>query len=61
MTFVASVGGREEDPLSIFQPQHPILITTEGDKRVQKEMLALLGKIPPRGFEAPLVEGTEEI
>jgi Tetratricopeptide repeat len=36
MTFVASVGGREEDPLSVLLPPHPILITTEGDKRVQQ-------------------------
>ena len=61
MTFVASVGGKEEDPLSVFLPPHPIFITTEGDKRVQTEMLALLGKLPPRGFEAPLVEGTEKL
>lgn len=61
MTFVALVGGREEDTLSIFQPPHPLVITTEGDKRVQKEMMTLLGNLPPRGFEAPLVEGTEKI
>jgi len=61
MTFVASVGGTEEDPLSVLQPPHPVLITTEGDKRVQSEMLALLGNVPPRGFEAPLVDGTEKI
>jgi hypothetical protein len=61
VTFVALVGGREEDPLSVLQLPHPILITTEGDKRVQEEMLVLLGKVPPRGFEAPLVEGTEKI
>lgn len=61
MTFVASVGGIGDDPLSVFQRPHPILISTEVDKRVQAEMLAILGNVPPRGFEAPLVDGTEKI
>lgn len=60
MTFIVSVGSRERDPISVIEPPHPILITTEGDKRVQAEMLAVMGRVPPRGFEAPLVEGTEK-
>ena len=60
MSFVASVGGREQEhTLSVLLPPHPILITPEGDKLVQAETLALLGRVPPRGFEAPLVDGTE--
>lgn len=64
MTFVATVGGRdsltEEDRMSVLEPPRPILITTLGDRRAQDEMLALLGRTPPRGFEAPLLEGTEK-
>jgi hypothetical protein len=60
VTFVATVGGTEEDRISVLQPPHPILIGTMGDKRAQDEMMLLLGKTPPRGFEAPLVDGTEK-
>jgi len=61
MTFVATVGGREADRISVLQPPHPILIGTMGDKRAQDEMMLLLGKNPPRGFAAPLVDGTERV
>jgi hypothetical protein len=61
VTFVATVGGREEDRLSVLQAPHSILVGTMGDKRVQVEMMQLLGKRPPRGFEAALVDGTEKV
>jgi hypothetical protein len=47
MTFVATLGGREEDRISVFQTLHPILIGTMGDQRAQDEMMPLLlGKDP---------------
>jgi hypothetical protein len=65
VTFVATVGGGDssmiEDHLSVLRPPHPILIETLGDKRAQEEMMLLLGKTPPRGFEVPLAEGTEKM
>jgi hypothetical protein len=61
VTLVATVGGREADRISVLQPRHPILIDTIGDRRAQDEVMLLLRKTPPRGFEAPLVEGTEKI
>jgi hypothetical protein len=61
VTFVATVGGREQDRLSVLETPRPILIGTMGDQRAQHEMMLLLGKTPPRGFEAPLVDGTEKV
>jgi hypothetical protein len=65
MTFMATVGGKDssavEGRISVLEPPRPILITTLGDRRAQDEMLALMGRIPPRGFEAPLLEGTEKV
>jgi hypothetical protein len=63
ITFVATVGGRDSsvlgDRASILQSPNPVLIGTQGDRRAEDEMMLLCGRNPPRGFEAPLVEGTE--
>jgi len=65
MTFVATVGGNDssviESRVSVLQPPYPILIGTLGDRRAQDEMMLVLGKVRPRGFEAPLMNGTERI
>ena len=61
VTFVVTVGGREEDRLSVVQPPYPILIGTMGDQLAQDKMMLLLGKTPPHGFKSPLVEGTEKV
>ena len=65
VTFVATVGGGDsyvlEDQTSLQQPPHPVFIGKFGDRLAQNEQMRLLGKVPPRGFEAPLVEGTEKI
>jgi hypothetical protein len=44
-----------------FQTLHCVLVGNMGDKRAQDEMMLLLGKTPPRGFEAPLVDGTAKV
>ncbi len=39
---------------------HPILISDEGDARIQREVMRVMGKpTPPQGYEYPLVEGFE--
>lgn len=64
VTFVATVGGSEspnvEDRISVLRSPNPILVSSFGDRRVQDEMMLIASYVPPRGFEAPLVEGTEK-
>ena len=63
LTFVATVGGRDSqmgDRISVLEPPHPILVSNLGDRKAQNEQMALLGRTPPLGFQAPLVEGTEK-
>jgi hypothetical protein len=63
MTFVLTVGGGvagDLDRVSVLQPPYPLLVTDYGDRRVQDEMMLVGGNVPPRGYQAPLVDGTEK-
>jgi hypothetical protein len=40
-------------------PAHPIAIATDGDERMQREALRLIGKVAPPWGEYPLIEGVE--
>lgn len=63
VTFVASVGGASSgnvgDRVSVVETPNPILVGSLGDRRMQDEMMLVAGHVPPRGYQAPLVEGTE--
>ncbi len=64
VTFAVTVGGNRSllvDETCILRAPNPILIGTIGDKLAQDGMMQAIGKAPPRGFEAPLLEGTEKI
>jgi hypothetical protein len=64
ITFVVTVGGRDAqgaaDRISILERPYPLLIGDIGDRKVQDEMMLVSGYVPPRGYKAPLVEGTEK-
>jgi len=63
ITFVATVGGMPyhalEDQTSILNLRRPILLAEFGDRTAQDDQMRLMGKVPPRGFTTPLLEGTE--
>jgi hypothetical protein len=63
VTFVATVGGcgSPEDQSSILRSPNPIFVGKDGDRLAQDAMMRLMGRTPPRGYEAPLVNGTERI
>jgi hypothetical protein len=52
VTFVATVGGREEDRISVLPAPHPVLIGTMGDERAQDEMMLYLER--PRRVDSKL-------
>ena len=61
ITFFTMVGrpGLEGNRSSILRDPNPIIIGKNGDRLAQDEMTRLMGRVPPRGYEAPLVNGTE--
>jgi hypothetical protein len=62
ITFVIAVGGSASTQNgSLSQSPHPIFVGRDGDKIAQAEMTRLIKGKPPRGYEVPLVSGTERI
>jgi len=63
MTFLLAVGKQAGQSLSeidiLRSASHPIFVSTDGDRRVQKEILAMMGKVAPAWAEYPLTEGVE--
>ena len=62
ITFLLTIGRQSEeskDSCFFRSPAHPIAISTDGDARMQRAALRLLGKIAPPWGEYPLVEGFE--
>jgi|SRR5271157_1464234 len=61
MTFQLSLGSQIEDGTTetcIFRsPFHPIFVCKDGDARVQRSVLRLMGKIAPSWAEYPIVNG----
>jgi hypothetical protein len=60
--FLMTIGKRlDEERLTciVHSPIHPVCVCNEGDARGQREVLKLMGKVAPAGFEYPLVEGFE--
>jgi hypothetical protein len=60
--FLLTIGKRLDDEqftCIVRSPVHPITICNEGDARAQRQVLKLMGKVAPPGFEYPLVEGFE--
>src|SRR6266404_2162375 len=60
MTFAVMVGGPDWQH-SILEPPNPIFVGKHGDRIAQDGMTHLMGRTPPRGYELPLVDGTERI
>lgn len=62
ITFLLTIGRHSAESKSLCflrSPAHPIAISTDGDARVQKDVLKLLGKVAPPWGEYPLIEGFE--
>jgi hypothetical protein len=63
MTFLLEVGKEVRNTCAevciLRSSLHPIFVSTDGDKRVQKEIMAMMGKVAPAWAEYPLTEGVE--
>ncbi len=57
-----TIGKRlDEEQLNciVRSPVHPVFVCNDGDALAQREVLKLMGKVAPPGFEYPVVEGFE--
>ena len=62
ITFVVAAGGSASAQNgSIPQSPRLIFVGRDGDKVAQAEMMRIMKGKPPRGYEIPLVSGTERI
>jgi hypothetical protein len=62
ITFLIAVGGSASAQNgSALQSPRPIFVGRDGDKVAQAEMMRLMKRKPPRGYEVPIVNGTERI
>ncbi len=61
VTFYVSIGGSEHVQFGpVPQPSLPIFVGRDGDKVAQPEMMRLMRRTPPAGYEIPIVDGTEK-
>jgi len=63
MTFLLGVGGkvsRDFGEICMWRSQmRPIFVSKDGDARVQREIMRLMGKVAPPWAEYPITEGVE--
>jgi hypothetical protein len=64
MTFLLGVGGRvskDFGEICVRRSQlRPIFVSKDGDARVQREIMRLMGKVAPPWAEYPVTEGVED-